>query len=203
MCPASGLIPGRKILIMNTKTTYTCKDYARCLINNGTLLEVSIEYDTNKQKLILDRITYRLLTPEKDTLARYFDYKWYATQDEVDKAIRLIKKEFNKTKRMIKECNHPAIESMDKIANDTIKHYMADYTWHDKLTLARHNLTSFVWIVRPTGTHLIGWNDVLGKTIIEYDMKNSDCTFYLWDKGKMNRITANDALYELNYFPKE
>jgi hypothetical protein len=44
---------------------------------------------------------------------------------------------------------------MDAIAEENVKHYLTDYTNHDKPWIEKNEGKAFIWIVRDSGTHLV------------------------------------------------
>jgi hypothetical protein len=189
-----------------TETRPTCiliekptRDYGR-QVNR---LEISAQIDTDTRKLTTRYndpatvdYTYRLLRYENDTAA------WYQSEDTarnlvgsaaLDQAKKLIDRGLTaQKKRITAGKKHPAYNEMHRQVEKTVKHYEADFFYHDAITLANNPTTPFIWIVREYGTHII--IDPRQLPTVDHCKKNNpDATFFTWSNGKLAKITPDLA----------
>ena len=155
------------------------RDDAVLIRENGTLLEISVQIDTNKvnfRKVYKGtEVEYhaRLLTHENDTLARWVSWANYVSLDAYTSACKLLNKNLREVKRIIKQGkNHPAYNAMLAIVKRDVESYQSDFTYHDTLRMGKDNNISFVWAVRSSGTWFLSEYDTFAISIFNYNEKH-------------------------------
>ncbi len=178
-------------------------------------LEVSASIDTSTRKLETEfrnarkiKFSYRLMRSLSDNMANWQGEESavrYFGKPAIDSAKRRIKAEFKNTLAMIDSAkNHPAWGKMDTIATDNIKHYKADFYYHDALQMAKNENRVFLWIVRDTGTRIMFHTSTWNRETLAYDMKNNaDSLVYFWDGRKLESIDFHLARILLSRMPTE
>jgi len=178
-------------------------------------LEVSATIDTDTKKLETEfrngrkiKFSYRLMRSLSDNLANWQGEDnaiRYFGKTAIDSAKRRIKSDFKKTLAIIDSAkNHPAWDAMDTIATDNIKHYKADFYYHDALQLAKNANRAFLWIVRETGTRIMFSNSEWNRETLNYDMKNNaDSLVYFWSGYNLESVDFHRACILLSRMPTQ
>lgn len=187
------------------KKTYELinKNYDRVVIreithnNNFQFFEVSSEI--NHDTLKIEKINYRLMRYENDTLANWQGREqsaWYVSEDSITAAEKMLKSNLTKLKKDLKNAkNHPVYSTMLEYLNQITKHYKNDFLFHDSLQLGTKDFnTKFVWIVRECGTWLFYGQDNWSTEIFNSLKKsNENRLFFFWDGNKLINVSLENA----------
>jgi hypothetical protein len=171
-------------------------------------IEVSCEIDRKHLRVAKDKYSdsnfkYRLLCSIDDPLANWqHDPLQYVSEKSVLAAQRLLRKHIKSLGDVLeKGRQHPAYLEMDEIANNTLQHYTDDFYWHDILTLARANPSTFIWMIHQTGTWLITHKSKGALGLIDFELKTKDNTLYLYENGQLDRIGHLNLMNGYNRLP--
>jgi hypothetical protein len=163
--------------------------------SNNQLLEVSIEFEYETLKI--KDIHYRIMMDLKDTLARWTGKpEQYVSEVSLKNAKKMIKDNLKKLKSdLINAKNHPAYNAMNEKFEKIVKHYHADFTFHDLNQLANHDYNDhFIWIVRTCGTHLFFGQDNWSRAVFKSQINSSELSeCYYWNGTKLKNITLDDG----------
>lgn len=132
----------------------------------------------------------------------------YISADAYQAAIQQLDRNLAQMKREIKAGQRtPFYKAMKPHAARIIKHYHADFTFSDALTLGRADAPArFIWIVRTCGTWIIRENSAWTREVLESTNRSGDYTeFYLFSpfhpEGK--KITAEQAANYMQSLPEK
>ena len=129
--------------------------------------------------------TYRILFDPQDTLARWTGTpENHVSQESITAAVKQLKRNVRKQKAVAREGHKtPAYRALLPVFERVVKHYHADFTFHDALFLAHENPARFIWAVSDSGTHIYCENSTWSRGALEYLRQNKSNTleFYFWD----------------------
>jgi hypothetical protein len=169
-------------------------------------LEVSCDFSRETLKIKefhgVEEWSYRLLRYEGDNLANWQGKEnavRYFGEEVIAAAEKQVRKNFKNLKNELKESkNNPLWVSMKPIAEETIKHFMVDFNYHDCLVIAREKPGKFIWFVRESGTFLLTGKDPYNEAILNEEKKNKNSKVFYWNGSKLKGIDLIEAcsIYE-------
>jgi len=158
-------------------------------------LELSVEF--NYSTLKIEKTNYRILTHEKDPLARWTSKPLdYIGETALKDACKMIKSNMRQLKEnLITGKNHPIYAMMAEYVGQIVRHYHTDFTFHDTIQLAKHdNSIKFIWIVRECGTHLFYGQDSWSLAIFENQIKSNETAIcFYYDGNKLNNVSLQEG----------
>jgi hypothetical protein len=179
------------------------KDYSRIIIKeittNGNTQFFEISSEINHDSLKIEKINYRLLRNESDSLANWQgrdQSAWYVSNDSIIAAEKMLKKNLSQLKKDLSEAlTHPAYFNMSQVVNDMVNHYKADFFFHDALQLSKHDSSiKFIWIARDCGTWLFysqnNWSNEIFNSLKK---SNENRQFFFWDGKNLNTVSLEQA----------
>ena len=182
------------------------KNYDRVIVkdnaNHGQLMELSIEL--NHDTLKIEKINYRLMMSINDSLARWESEErasWYVSIESLNAAKKLLKRNVKELKVKLNDAlTNSAYIAMKDYADDIIKHYKADFTFHDAIQLADHSSNDrFIWIVRTCGSHLFYNPSEWATAVFNQQKKSNEINqCFKWDGSRLIHITLEEGQQELN-----
>jgi hypothetical protein len=164
---------------------------------NNNLMEISIELDHSSLKI--EKINYRLMMNLNDNLARWHSEDGalnYVSIESLNDAKKLLRKNVRNLKVKLNDAKlNPAYVAMSEYAEEIIKHYKADFTFHDAIQLMDHSVNDkFVWIVRECGSHLFYNPSSWSNAIFDQQKKNSEKNLcFLWDGQRLINVSLDDG----------
>jgi len=184
-------------------TTFTpTNDPDRLIVSNPHItIEVSADLDhetlsLRRYKNVID-YHYREIRYPGDNLARWTGEaraNEYLTPATVKEAKRRINKQIKAEKEMlILAHNHPMYKLLEPIADQILKSYRADFTYHDAKCIYQNNPNNLIWIVGDSHTHIYIYDTPWTAGCIKYntETRNED-KFYFIRNGKIKEITRQD-----------
>jgi hypothetical protein len=161
-------------------------------------LEVSCELDHDTLKIKsyhdIEDWSYRLATSENDNIAN-----WQGRDNAINimgeniilAAEKQVRKNILALRKTMKEAKlNPVWLTLKPIADRIIKHYQADFYYHDCKTFYESKPENFIWIVRECGTWLITNKNDFNKNLIEDQQKSTSeyKEVYFYNGGKLNQF---------------
>ena len=181
-------------------------------------LEVSadIDHDTCQLKTVYNDSTridwhYRLLRSESDSLANWQgpeDAERIISAEAIEDAQNMIIRAVKGIKRILASGRkHPAYHDMNIEFKRIVKHYKADFTYHDLLRLAelaKEDISArFIWMIRESGTWIITEKGSdFARCIIESQLKEKNHVCFFYNGSDLNRVDFRDLASLYNALPR-